>query len=313
MSNLDSLNSVALRAIWPGEATHFTQWLQQKEHLALLGRALGMTLEPIEPEQSIGKFRLDILAKDEQQRLVAIENQFGETDHKHLGQLITYAAGVAGENTKPVTAIWIAETFCDEHRKCLDLLNSAGSAKVRFFAVEVSLWSIGNSKPAPMFSVVSAPPASVRALPLYASQMRKDRNLLWRFWTAFIEYANQQKAVLHFKHPTSNPWLTVHIARTDYRVAFTAWDSGIGYEIAYAGPDPIDAQNVLKLHLNDYKEPSGDELIVGDTAKRFVKASCERDANLADEEQWQEYFEWLLPRGEQLYNFMLPRLTKGHS
>ncbi|BAW31207.1 conserved hypothetical protein [Methanothermobacter sp. MT-2] len=55
-------------------------------------------------------YRLDILAYESgTERKIVIENQFGTTNHKHLGQLITYIAGFNAE-----VVVWIAEDFKKE-------------------------------------------------------------------------------------------------------------------------------------------------------------------------------------------------------
>lgn len=59
-----------------------------------------------------------------------IENQFGSTDHDHVGKLLTYAAGIdAG------FVAWVAEELRDEHRPVLDWLNERDSRGPRFFGV----------------------------------------------------------------------------------------------------------------------------------------------------------------------------------
>ena len=81
-----------------------------------------------------------------------IDNQFERTDHGHLGQPLTYAAGL-----EAVTIIWVAERFPDEHRAALDWLNEKTDDGVNFFGLDVELWRIGDSPFAPKFNFVSKP------------------------------------------------------------------------------------------------------------------------------------------------------------
>ena len=146
---LSTIKNVDIREAWPNEAANFTPWLA--EHISELGEALGLDLESTGVEAPVGNYKLDILARD-RDRPVAIENQLGETDHTHLGQLLTYMAGYDAS-----VAIWIAGKFRDEHREALDLLNRRTDGESEFFGVVVELWQIDDSRPAPHFRVVSAP------------------------------------------------------------------------------------------------------------------------------------------------------------
>lgn len=66
--------------------------LPRKRTWGLLGEAIEMNLELVGTEQPIGPFKAGVVARDGD-RLVIIENQLDATDHKHLGQLLVYAAG----------------------------------------------------------------------------------------------------------------------------------------------------------------------------------------------------------------------------
>ena len=153
MAQLGRLRKVELRSVWQSEASHFTPWLAQEENLQLLGEAIGLELELEAQEKDVGPFRADILCRDmATDEWVLIENQLERTDHTHLGQLLTYAAGL-----QAVTIVWIAPRFADEHRAALDWLNERTDDTINLFGLEVELWRIGDSQVAPKLNIISQP------------------------------------------------------------------------------------------------------------------------------------------------------------
>ena len=66
--------------------------------------------------------------------VVAIENQLEETDHSHLGQLLTYATGCGAH-----IAIWVAPEFGYEHAEALHRLNEWTSERIRFYGVKIEV------------------------------------------------------------------------------------------------------------------------------------------------------------------------------
>lgn len=149
--DLGKLERVELREAWTSESADFTPWLA--DHLDLLGEQLGLSLELVGREVSVGQFSADILCRlTGTDHLVLVENQLEWTDHRHLGQIITYTAGL-----EALTVIWVAAGFVEQHRGALDWLNGNTPEDVGFYGVEVQLWRIGDSAPAPRFNVVSRP------------------------------------------------------------------------------------------------------------------------------------------------------------
>ena len=152
MPKFGRLQPVELRVAWPNEAQDFTPWLAQEENLALLGEVLGMELEFEGKEINVGSFHADILCKNEDDAWVLIENQLSETNHDHLGKILTYSAGLNAQ-----TVIWIAKKFREEHRAALDRQNEITDERFQYFGIEIKVWKIEDSVPAPEFDIVSKP------------------------------------------------------------------------------------------------------------------------------------------------------------
>lgn len=90
----------------------------------------------VDQEVTAEEKRLDILASgtdgDQDAIAVIIENQYGATDHRHLGQIITYLA-----QQQHGLAIWIAEDFSQAHLAAVDFLNRTSIEGVGYLLVRV--------------------------------------------------------------------------------------------------------------------------------------------------------------------------------
>lgn len=182
--NLDKLKKVELRDVWPHEALDFTRWLSEESNLAILSSAVGIELELIETESSAGSFNVDIYAQEAGTgRKVIIENQLEDTNHDHLGKIITYAAGKSAQ-----VVIWIVRHARDEHRQAIEWLNAHTDDEAAFLLVEIEVWSIGDSLPAPRFNVVEQPNEWARAVKASEGMSETDKIKL-AYWTRYREVA----------------------------------------------------------------------------------------------------------------------------
>ncbi len=148
---LNHLSRIDARDVWKHEAAEFTPWLL--EHIDELNEAAGLEIELSGREERVGHFAVDLFGRDVQTGHPAIiENQLDITDHQHLGQLLTYAAGL-----KAGTIIWIAPKFREEHREALAWLNEISPPDVSFFGVELEVLEIGGQS---RISIMSRPKKS---------------------------------------------------------------------------------------------------------------------------------------------------------
>ncbi|QDT55949.1 hypothetical protein Pan44_39970 [Caulifigura coniformis] len=223
IAGLGRLERVELRAAWASESGDFTPWLAQEDNIRLLGEAIGIELEVEAEEKNVGPFRADILCKDlANGNWVLIENQLERTDHSHLGQLITYAAGLHA-----VTIVWIAAKFTEEHRAAMDWLNEVTGEDILFFALEVELWRIGSSPMAPKFNIVSSPNDWTRSVSdarkvIEQGALTESGQRYVEFWTYFGERIKERKSSLRIPKPNRDYWKTYSVGRSEFIVSAQA-------------------------------------------------------------------------------------------
>jgi hypothetical protein len=150
--SIGKLEKVELRDIWKNEAKDFTTWLY--ENLDALSEAINLNLlEPEQEKQVEGsRYSIDIMAETENGEGVIIENQLEQSDHKHLGQIITYLT-----NMDSKIAVWVCKEPRQEHINAINWLNETSDEDFNFYLVKLEAYKIGESEPAPFFSVICQP------------------------------------------------------------------------------------------------------------------------------------------------------------
>ncbi|MDP2081382.1 MAG: DUF4268 domain-containing protein [Pseudotabrizicola sp.] len=145
---IGKLRRVALREVWKHEAYDFTQWLQA--NIDVLNEALPFNLVNVEREQAAGVFSIDLVAEDDSNGKVIIENQLEKSNHDHLGKLITYLTAMNAR-----AAIWIVSEPRPEHVAAMSWLNDNSSAD--FYLLKVEAVQIGDSAPAALMTMIVSP------------------------------------------------------------------------------------------------------------------------------------------------------------
>jgi len=181
--NLGTLSDVNPREAWGHEAMNFTPWLAA--NLEMLGDKIGIRIELEGQEVPVETFSADILARNSiDDSLVLIENQLEGSDHKHLGQIMTYLAGLDAH-----TVVWIATDFREAHLSALKWLNENTTDSFSFFAVKVRAVRIGDSPIAPVFEVLEKPNQWERKLQAVAKDTGSSSEigqLRYDFWTHYV-------------------------------------------------------------------------------------------------------------------------------
>lgn len=235
MKQLSKIKRLNLRDVWAKEASDFTPWLA--ENIEELGKALGMDLELEAKETSVGDFSLDLLAKDlGTSRMVVVENQLTQTDHDHLGKLLTYAAGFGAS-----VVIWVAESIREEHRQALEWLNQRTDTDTEFFGVVIEVLQIDDSKPACNFKPVVFPNEWQKTKRSQAVGSVSSKG------EAYRQYYQPLIDELREKHKFTG----ARVAQPQNWYAFSSGVSGIYVSAVFAGNDT--ARVELYIDLRDFE------------------------------------------------------------
>ncbi len=316
--NLTRLQPVAIASVWPTEPHHFTPWLLQNSEL--LSEVLGLDVELEAREYKVGKFALDLFGREVATGTpVIIENQYGSTDHLHLGQLLTYAGG-----TKPTTIVWVAEQFREEHRAALEWLNTHTHPTIRFFGVRLAAVTLAGAPPgliAPALELVVQPndweKQAQAATTAAAGGATPTQELYRQFWSAFEPLA-KQRGWTSGSAPAQNWWnLPTGISAASWTVSFTQF--GCRSELYFGHPDP--AVNLARWQQLDQRKDQIQAAFGADLTFDELPSNkgCRIETRLlgpkiGDRQQWPEILQWMLDTQTRLRNAIsqtggLPTLT----
>ena len=210
---LGTLTTRNPKEVWIDEARDFTPWLA--DHLTLLNEALGLQIELTEREKRVGDFSVDIFGREVNSGAeVVIENQLAQTDHSHLGQLLTYAAGLEAK-----IIIWISPRFRDEHSQAIGWLNRHTPPQISFFAVELELLQINDSPPAPHFKIVAEPSEWQKEVASQTPAKRTPRELaLHAFCTDLLNRITSRSPDINVRSVSFSGYLGFSTGRAGFNV-----------------------------------------------------------------------------------------------
>lgn len=292
---LGKLKRIDLREYWRHEALDFTKWLAEPENVELLSDEIGIGMELVQTEASVGRFNVDILAQEENTgRKIIIENQLEVTDHTHLGQLITYAAGLEAEYI-----IWIVREVKDEHKQAVDWLNEHTDEKLNFFLVAIELWQIEESPPAPKFTVISRPNEWKKSVRVGSQDgdLSDTKTMQLEFWQQLRQYASDNYPELKLRSPRPQHWYDVAVGRSDCHIALTihSRENKVGCEVYIP-----DSKELYKDFLSNRIQIE-EELALTENIdwqelpeKKASRIRVLHDHDFDNEASWNAAFKWLV-------------------
>ena len=283
-----------LRTVWQHEARDFTKWLAEDENIDILSDAVGIDISVDEVESAVGDFHADILASETgTDRKIIIENQLEDTNHDHLGKIITYAAGKDAS-----IIIWLVKRAREEHKAAVEWLNAHTDDKIGVFLCEIKLYKIGDSSPAVKFEVVEKPNNWVKEARRSSDGMNETERRRYDYWRAFLDYAySNSEFAAEFRrvNPCENHYLdfrighaAAHIAvnmvqrRNELEAELYIWDDKELFKRLEANKEAIEAASGLVFRWNELPD------------RRASRIIASIPAAFNDRNQWQRQFDWLI-------------------
>ena len=292
---LSKIEKISLREVWKNEALDFTTWLAESENLELLSEEIEIEISLIQTEASVGKFKVDILAEENNTgRKIVIENQLDLTDHDHLGKIITYASGLDAE-----IVIWIVQSVRDEHKQAIDWLNEHTDQKVNIFAIQMEVWQIAESPYAPKFQVIAKPNDWAKAVKRVATEgeLSETKILQFEFWSKFREFVQEKGGNIKLRKAYPQHWYDISFGFSTTHIAVTV-NSQLK-QIACEVYIPDSKQ--LFLDLSENKDAIENELSeeldwneLPDKKASRIKLVSKGD--IFEQEQWLNYHSWMLEK-----------------
>lgn len=214
---LGKIKEVDIRSVWAHEQYDFSKWLAEEENIQTLGDTLNLSLTDVNTEQFVGSYRCDIICKDELTgKSVLIENQLEQTNHDHLGKIITYASGLDAS-----VVVWIVANAREEHASAIEWLNKHTDDDVSFFLLEVHAYTIGDSDPAPMFKIIEQPNDFVKMVKTVAQkgELNETQNKRLQFWTEFNDVLEQRGKPFNKRKATADHWYSIAVGSSQCHIS----------------------------------------------------------------------------------------------
>ena len=275
--------------MWPNEQFDFTPWLV--EHIEELSETIGLDLEVIGREVSVGPYSADILAKDnDSNNYVVIENQLEKTNHDHLGKSITYASAL---NAK--TIVWIATDFTEEHKKAFDWLNDNTNEDLAFWAIQLELWQVGEDTASMRFNIVCRPNSDIKTIKNKSNAESETTKTQLAYWTKFRDKLLATKKFSSPRTPRPQYWFDVTLGRSGVVLSNTcnAQKSIVGVRLYIRNSVAEIIVPALEARKEEINKALGCEPEWFPNTNAMDKTiSLQYQTNLSDPEKVEEALDW---------------------
>ena len=300
------LERVQLREAFPREVRDLSKWVQA--NLDELNAATGLSLSSAETEQPAGDFSVDLIAEDENGDKIVIENQYGSSDHGHLGKVLTYLTAHEAK-----AAIWIVERPRVEHVNAVAWLNQSSSAE--FYLLKIEAVKIGNSDVAPLFTMIVGPSAEAKRIAGEKEKFQARHSERLEFWRGLLEVANSKSDLHAGRSPTKDGSIGGPSGIPGIRYVYVIHEHAARIELYISlgsgrGDDNLKIFNTLFSKKGEIEAKFGNQLDWqslehADACRIAITAET---GGYRDPDKWPQTYEWMTKNMAALYAAFQPHI-----
>jgi hypothetical protein len=255
---VEKISRLEIKQAFSHEAKELTPWLC--ENIDVLGEAIGIELYNPIKEQSTGNFNVDIKAENSNGDIVVIENQFGSSDHDHLGKLITYLTSFEAK-----IAVWIVEKPKQEHINALNWLNETDNG-CDFYLLSIEAIKIGNSNPAPLLTSIVRPSDEAKSIGKIKKEVSEKLKMKKEFWTLLLDRLRENgESFFNDISPTQDSWIGATAKNKGLTYVFWVNQKNSRLELRIDRGKGSEQENLkifneLKKHQSEIENKFGDSI-----------------------------------------------------
>lgn len=276
------LTNVSLRDVWGNEGNDFTPWLGS--NMERLSNAIDIPMELEGTEVAVEQFSADIVARNlADNSRILIENQLENSDHTHLGQILTYLAGLQAR-----TVISIARDFNESHRSAIRWLNDHTVEPFAFLAVRVRVVRIADPPLVPLFEVLERPSSWGRSLRAPVDGENELTRFRREFWTCYAE--RHPNDGISAGYGASSFWVWIESAKLNLSLYVARGEVGVW--VRGRTGEPVEA---VRKRLQVWEQDLCDELGVeiGEATSWGSYANSRYEIETNDRGNWPAMADWL--------------------
>lgn len=304
--NVQKVQKIPIRKLWEKEDKDFTKWLEK--NIDYLNEVIGLDINIESREENVGPFKVDLYGEHAGLKVI-IENQLEKTDHKHLGQLLTYLI-----NLDAKIAIWISTDPVEEHKKVIDWLNETTPEDMFFYLIKLEAIKVGESV-APLFTIIKEPYDSIKQIGNEKKEDARRHSIRKEFWAQFLNEINKENNLFTNISASTDNWIGIGIGYTGVSINLVVSKKYARTELYINRGNKEENKRVFDIfynHKSEIEQIFGKELIwerMDENVTSRIKYQLD-NVNVFDKNDWNKMNKFLIENVKKLTDIFKKEVRK---